>query len=205
MPSTPTRSIGPKLSSQAISFASPARPVSNASTPSNPPTESRTAATWASRWVSTPPVTPALNSSTMTIAILPLHLVGMARTCSLVQHDETTVASTTLASHTTGQAGAPGSLRVPADTSKPRHATDQPEAESGRNPEATRTLQAPTTKLVDHQARISPIPNPPCRHCCAQARRFRVTLSIGPGGSGGRGPEPLSCAVRGQASRCFLR
>ena len=64
----------------------------------------------------------------------------MARTRSLVQHDRTTVASTATASHTTGQAGA-----QETSGSRPTHRYQDTQAvsryaESGRNPEATRTL-----------------------------------------------------------------
>ena len=56
MPSTPTRSNEPKRHSQACNSANPAVVVGNDSTPSTPPLASSAAATWTSKWVSTPPV-----------------------------------------------------------------------------------------------------------------------------------------------------
>ena len=57
MPSTPTRTTVPKPASQASSWRLPAGVVVNCSTPSSPPIPSNAAATFTSRWVSTPPVT----------------------------------------------------------------------------------------------------------------------------------------------------
>ena len=69
-----------------------------------------------------------------------MQLVGMARTRSLVQHDKTTgcVNNHGRSHHRTSRC--PGNLRVPADKSYAGQPQRQPVAESGRNPEATRTL-----------------------------------------------------------------
>ena len=68
VPSTPTRSMSPKRIIQSCSSVNPAGVVGNDSTPSTPPVPSRTAATWVSRCVSTPPVTGHVTS---TMAISP--------------------------------------------------------------------------------------------------------------------------------------
>ena len=67
MPSTPTRVTVPKLAIQPNNSTCPAGVVRNDSTPNSPPIGSNTAATFTSRWVSTPPVTARV--STMVIAI----------------------------------------------------------------------------------------------------------------------------------------
>ena len=68
MPSTPTRSRVPNEPSHCARSTRPAVVVGNDSTPSTPPLASRAAATWTSRWVSTPPVMGRVVS-TMAMAI----------------------------------------------------------------------------------------------------------------------------------------
>ena len=69
----PTRATGPKPCSQANSSLCPETVVGNWATPSRPPRASMAAATFSSRWVSTPPVT-AHARSTILIAIPFSHL-----------------------------------------------------------------------------------------------------------------------------------
>ena len=69
----PTRTTGPKPCSQANSSLCPETVVGNWATPSRLPRASMAAATFSSRWVSTPPVT-AHARSTILIAIPFSHL-----------------------------------------------------------------------------------------------------------------------------------
>jgi hypothetical protein len=73
VPSMPTRATAPKLSSQPSNWPCPVRVAGNSATPSSPPIGSRAAATFMSKWVSTPPVT-ARAGSTIVIAIPSSHL-----------------------------------------------------------------------------------------------------------------------------------
>ena len=57
VPSMPTLATGPKPLSQASNWVCPELVVGNSPTPSRPPSGSRAAATFRSKWVSTPPVT----------------------------------------------------------------------------------------------------------------------------------------------------
>jgi len=66
VPSTPTRVTGPNPASQPSSRRCPPEVAGNSATSSSPPTGSSAAATFRSRWVSTPPVT-GRAASTMVI------------------------------------------------------------------------------------------------------------------------------------------
>lgn len=73
VPSMPTLATGPKPLSQASNWVCPELVVGNSPTPSRPPSGSRAAATFRSKWVSTPPVTGHVGS-TIVIAIPSLGL-----------------------------------------------------------------------------------------------------------------------------------
>ena len=64
----PTLATGAKPLSQASNWVCPELVVGNSPTPSRPPSGSRAAATFRSKWVSTPPVTGRVGS-TIVIAI----------------------------------------------------------------------------------------------------------------------------------------
>src|SRR5919106_3569845 len=118
----PMRSTGRKPSAQVTRATSPRVEATTAWVSSSRPAWSTTAATWVSRWVSTPTVTGLAGAGMLSMTV-PSGLLGQGRHAPIGTVDSTAMGplARLLSGHSARPVGALSALRQLADRSNARH------------------------------------------------------------------------------------